>query len=181
MKPPGSIVPPIFAQLFKLAGKELDDYRKEGKLIQVQPSQVGEMLRDGRVDVYLESVPPQHPSVTEIALTNDLVFIPIPAKIIDEMNSFGMFPGVMEKGSYNGVAEDYPTTCTGNNIIAWKGADEEMVYLLTKALIERRDEFIEENPQCRTWDPEKDHDRTGIVVPLHPGAERYYKERGWVK
>ena len=181
MKPPGSIVPPIFNRLFSLAGKNLDDYRQEGKLIQVQPAQVGEMMRDGRVDVYLECVPPAHPSVTEIALTNDLFFIPIPADIIERMNDFGMFPIIMEKDSYNGIKEDYPTTGTGNNIIAWSGANEEMVYLLTKALIERRDEFVEDNPQCRSWNPERDHATLGVTFPLHPGAERYYRERGWVK
>lgn len=181
MKPPGSIVAPIFEEMFRLAGKDLEEYQKANKMIRVQPSQIGEMMRDGRVDVYLECVPPSHPSVTEIALTNDLVFIPIPLDLIEKMNHFGMFPTTMVKDSYRGVNADYPTTGTGNNFIAYSGADEEVVYLATKTIVENRDNFVEDNPQCRSWEPEKDLNVDAFTVPLHPGAERYYKERGWIK
>ena len=180
IKPPGSVVPPIYREMIKFMGKNFDDIQKSGKLIQVQPSQVGEMLRDGRVDVYFECTTLNHPSVTEIALTNDLVFLPLPTNLSEQMNGIGMPTVVMKAGGYRGLNEDYPTYATGNNIIAWSGASEEAVYLLTKSIIERREEFIEDNPQMRTWDPENDHEITG-TVPLHPGAERYYREIGWVK
>ena len=181
MKPPGSVVPPIISGLFQVMGRTLEEYRKADRLIQVQPAQIGEMLKDGRVDLYFECTTLSHPTVTEICLTTDVVFLPLPEKAIHDMNAFGMFPTTLEAGSYKGLDADYPSTATGGNILAWSGADEEAVYLLTKALIERRDQLIEENPQLRTWDPENDHDRTGIPIPLHPGAERYYRERGWIK
>ena len=181
MKPQGSVVPPIFEQMFAFLGKDLDEYRKAGRLIQIQPSQIGEMMRDGRVDIYCESTTLNHPSVTEIALTNDLVFLPIPKSIEKQMISIGMFPTVMKAGGYRGLNEDYPTTATGNNIIANVDAPEEAIYLLTKALIERYDELVEDNPQLRDWDPKNNTDRSGMTVPLHPGAERYYREVGMMK
>ena len=181
MKPPGSVVPPIISGLFEVLGKSLEDYRKADKLIQVQPAQIGEMLKDGRVDLYFECTTLSHPTVTEICLTTDIVFLPISDEVVKKMNAFGMFPTTMKAGSYKHLDADYPTTATGGNIMAWSGADEEAVYLLTKALIERREQLVEENPQLRTWDPENDHDRTGIPIPLHPGAERYYREIGWIQ
>jgi TRAP transporter TAXI family solute receptor len=161
-------------------GKSLDDYQSAGKLIQIQPSQIGEMMRDGRVDVYFECTTLNHPSVTEIALTNDLVFLPLPDKVIQDMKAIGMTPIVMKAGGYRGLDADYPSSATGNNIIAFKDAPEEAVYQLTRAIIERRAEFVEDNPQLRTWDPVNDRG-TGTTVPLHPGAERYYREIGWIK
>ena len=181
MKPKGSQVEPIFAPIFEHYGKPFEDFRKANKLIQLQPTQIGDVLRDGRADVYIESIQANHPAFTEISLTNDLVFLPLPQWALDNPEKFGMVKGIMPKGSYRGVDEDYPLLSTSGNIIAHKDAPEEVVYLLTKALIERHKEFIDENPTMNTWDPFKDHTRTGSPVPLHPGAERYYREKGWIK
>ena len=181
MKPQGSIVIPIFNEVFKAYGKNFEDYRKAGKVIQAQPSQIGEMMRDGRVDVYFENIAPHHPAFTEVALTNDLVYLPISEKALKHMANLGMPPSDMPVGSFRGITKPYTVPNTSSVILAHKDANEEAVYLMTKAIIERRKELLEENPMFNDWDPVKDHDRTGIVVPLHPGAERYYKEIGWVK
>ncbi len=184
IKPPGSDVPPQFSEILRLMGKDLEDYKKAGRLIQIQPSQIGEMMRDGRVDAYFEATTLQHPSVTEIALTNDLIFLPISAEVVEKLSNIGLNPVTMKAGSYRGLDEDYHTAAAGNNVIAYSGASEESIYLLTKALIERRDEFIEENPQLRTWVPEQDleiYKKGNNPVPLHPGAARYYKEIGWIQ
>lgn len=181
LKPPGSVVPLMFEEMLKFHGKSYDAYRDAGKLMQIQASQVGELLRDGRADVYFENVPGNHPAFTETALTNDLVYLPFSDAENDYMKQFGMTPYVIKAGSYSGLDKDYTTMSTSNIIVASADSPEEAIYLLTKSLIERREEFIEDNPQAREWDPANDHDRSAIVVPLHPGAERYYREIGWVK
>ncbi len=181
MKPKGSQVEPIFAPIFGYYGKTFEDFRKAGKLIQLQPTQIGDVLRDGRADFYIESVPANHPAFTEISLTNDLVFLPLPKRALDDAEKIGMVKGIMPKGAYRGVNADYPDLSTSGNIIASKDAPEEVIYLLTKALIERHKEFVDENPTMNNWNPFKDRSRTGAPVPLHPGAERYYREIGWIK
>ena len=181
MKPQGSIVIPIFSEVFKAYGKSLEDYRKAGKVIQAQPSQIGEMMRDGRVDVYFENIALHHPAFTEVALTNELVYLPISDKALQHMAAMGMPPTDMPVNSFKGIDKPYAVPTTSTVILAHKDANEEAVYLMTKALIERKKELLEENPMFNEWDPVKDHDRTGIAVPLHPGAERYYREIGWVK
>ena len=182
IKPPGSDVPPLFITMFRNMGKELDDYRKAGKLIQIQPAQIGEMMRDSRVDIYFESVPLNHPAVTEIALTNDLYFIPVPPAAVEGLTKIGSQPIVLKAGSYRGLDRDYPTASTGNNFLASKDAPEWAVYLFTKAMHERKDEFIKENPPANTWNPEADIKLNALnPVPLHPGAARYFREIGWIK
>lgn len=181
MKPQGSEAIPFFNETLKIMGSDLETYRKAGKLIQVPQSQIGEMLRDGRVDVYFDFTTLNHPNVTEIALTNDLVFIPFTDDLVHKLTSLGLYPNKMPAGSYRGLDFDYSTLSAGNNIICHKDLSEEIVYQIAKAMQERRAEFIEDNSQCRTWDQEKNHDRGDYDVPLHPGAERYYKELGWIK
>ncbi|MDR2390109.1 MAG: hypothetical protein LBE84_00290, partial [Planctomycetota bacterium] len=125
IKPPGNIVLPIFRELLKFMGKSLDDYQAAGKLIQVQTSQISEMMRDGRIDAYFECAPVNNPGLTEIAFTTDLVFLPLPEKVIEDMKTIGMFPAVMKAGGYRGLEADYSSTATSNNVIAFKDAPEE--------------------------------------------------------
>lgn len=181
MKPQGSIIPPTFEQIFKAMGHDMNSYRESGHLIQVNAAQIGELMRDGRADVYMESTVTGHPAVTEVTLTNDCVFLPLPASIEDKMIDIGCFKCTMPAGSYKGQDKDYVTTGMGNNFIAHADCDPEIIYLLTKAMCERYDELVEENPQLKAWNPQENQDRTGMKVPLHPGAERYYRERGWLK
>lgn len=181
MKPPGSEGPPFFKQMMALMGKDIEEYRRTSNLLQVPQSQIGEMLRDGRVDAYFDITTLQHPSFTEITLTNDLVYYPIPDDIAKQLTVFGLYMNKMPAGSYRGMDIDYATMSAGNNIIAHKDTPEDIIYLLVKTMDERRDEFVDDNPQIRTWDQAKNHDRGAYDVPLHPGAERYYREKGWVK
>jgi uncharacterized protein len=60
-----------------------------------------------------------------------------------------------------------------------KKSDEE-VYLFTKAVFDNLDEFKKLHPAFAGLTPEK-MTQAGLAAPLHPGAVRYYKEKGWVK
>ena len=57
---------------------------------------------------------------------------------------------------------------------------DESVYQLTKAVFENFDEFKSLHPAFANLDPQK-MIKDGLSAPLHPGAEKYYKEKGWLK
>jgi uncharacterized protein len=54
-----------------------------------------------------------------------------------------------------------------------------VVYNLVKAVFDNFDEFKKLHPAFATLDP-KDMIKAGITAPLHPGAEKFYKEKGWM-
>ncbi len=181
IRPPGVIAVPAFIEFFKLMGVSMEDFRKEGKLVQTQIPQMSEMLRDNRMDVCLEFVPLQHPGFTELALTNNLVFMPLPDKVLKAGAALGMTPTTMPAGSYKGMDQPYKTFSTSAAFLAHKDAPDNVVYQLAKSMVERRKELIAECPSVSDWEPEKDHSRAGLSLPLHPGAEKYYREIGWIK
>ena len=133
------------------------------------------MLRDGRLDIYFESTPLNHPGLSEVTLTNEMVFIPVPQKAQELLLEDGMTMKIAPAGSYKGMDENYKTPGTGNCIVANKDASDEMIYLFTKTLVESREELIKENAALSAWNPEE----YLTVIPLHPGAKQYYDERGW--
>lgn len=54
--------------------------------------------------------------------------------------------------------------------------DEDLVYKMTKALFENAEEIAKAHPKGAELDPE--YAVSGISIPIHPGAEKYYKEIG---
>ncbi|HEC90795.1 MAG TPA: C4-dicarboxylate ABC transporter substrate-binding protein, partial [Alphaproteobacteria bacterium] len=56
---------------------------------------------------------------------------------------------------------------------------DRVVYEITRAVMENIDDFRKLHPAFANLDP-KQMIKTGLSAPLHPGAVKYYKERGWM-
>ncbi|TJW32494.1 MAG: C4-dicarboxylate ABC transporter substrate-binding protein, partial [Mesorhizobium sp.] len=64
-------------------------------------------------------------------------------------------------------------------VVANASTPDEVVYELVKSVFENFDDFKKLHPAFANLDP-KEMIKTGLSAPLHPGAERYYKEKGWL-
>ena len=182
MKPQGSMVPPMFAGFARSVGKTFDELKAAGSAIQVPQAQFSEMLRDGRVDVYVDNVPPGHPGFVEIDMTNDLVWVPPTERMLKYMNEnmSGMI-GEIPKGTYASIDKNVPTIVGGQCLLVHKDVPDEVAYFLAKLLVENKAILGDENGSLRDWDPETMHDTLNLAMPIHPGAAKYYKEKGWMK
>jgi uncharacterized protein len=63
--------------------------------------------------------------------------------------------------------------------VASAKASDDTVYALVKAVFDNFDEFKKLHPAFAHLDP-KEMIKNGLSAPLHPGAIRYYKEKGWM-
>ena len=183
IKPQGSVAIPVLEGIFRSVGKNMEDFKKMGKILQVPQAQFGEMLRDNRADVYIDVVPTNHPGVTEVLMTNDLVWIPFSDKIIKYMHDvMAMVPQNLAEGGYKGIGkEGYLTPGDGQNFLIHKDVSDEVAYFLAKLLCENKNILVEENGSLQGWDPAQNLQSINLVMPVHPGAARYYKEQGWMK
>jgi TRAP transporter TAXI family solute receptor len=177
--PTGSQVPIIADFMFKAMGTSLKTLRDEGKLIQIGGGQMSQMLRDKTIDLFIENVPANHPSVTEMSLTTDLVYIPFPKKVLKALSDVGLPTGIMKAGTYKGQDQNYINPISASVFITSSNVDEDTVYAITKALVESQDKIKASHAPLRVWNPEKSV--TQSVLPLHPGAKKYFQERGWLK
>src|SRR5687768_2880296 len=181
MKPAGSTVPPSVRLLFEGIGLTFDKYKAAGgQIIQVDVGQIPTMMRDGRADLYFESASPGHPATVEASTTVPMRFVDIPEKSLAHMSKHGLKISPMPqyfKGQNGAVkAVDF-----GTNLIVHKDMPDNIAYAITKAVVENRDALVSENKAMagfvakEAWKPENNG------IPLHPGAIRYYKEKGWMK
>ncbi|HEX7781488.1 MAG TPA: TAXI family TRAP transporter solute-binding subunit [Sphingobium sp.] len=114
-----------------------------------------------------------------LQVRNDLTFLPIPeavrVKLCAELN---ITKGQLPRGMFRGLTQDTPTFAMHNHTVivnAQLGDDE--VYELTRALHDHREVF-ENAPVPFFYNPE-----TGLKdlgAPIHPGARRFYTERGYL-
>lgn len=180
MKPAGSSVPPVARVVLETNGTSLDTFKKEGRLIQVDAAQTTTMLRDGRADLYFESAPRGHPAVTELTLTVDMRFLDYPQKSLDALAKIGAKPVSMPP-IFKGQNGPTKTVDLGTSIIAHKSLPDDIAYLVTKLIVENKAELVKSHQAFSAFVPEEAWKPENNGIPLHPGAERYYRERGWLK
>jgi TRAP transporter TAXI family solute receptor len=180
LKPPGSQVPLLADYIFEAMGTSLEEQHARGAITQISVAQIAQMLRDGAADVYIENAPVGQATMSEVTLTTEMVFIPFPDAVLERMTELGAPAGPMPAGSYPGLDADYVNPTTPTILIAHKDVPEEAIYQATRALVEARDQIAEAFPALAEWDPRAGAQEDQAVLELHPGAARYYRERGWI-
>ena len=86
------------------------------------------------------------------------------------------FGGVIPKGTYSGMQQDVHTACVANVLCCHEKLDEETAYQITKLIIEKKSDLVlvhKEAAHITLQDAV-----VGSPIPYHPGAIRYYKEKG---
>jgi hypothetical protein len=180
MKPAGSTVPPVVRMALEAIGTSFDKLKaKGGSLTQVDVSQIPQLMRDGRADLYFESASPGHPATQEVSLTVDVRFVDMPDKAIQVMAQNGLKVSPMPQ-FFKGQKGPVKSVDFGTNLIAHKDMSEDLAYRITKAICENRDALVAEHKAMSGFVAKDAGKPDNVGIPLHPGAIKYYQEKGWV-
>jgi hypothetical protein len=136
-------------------------------------------LRDGAVDVNMIIAGAPAGAAKELAETARVRFIPVEEDILAKiMTKYSYYKrAIFPKAMFN-TPTDILAVGLGNEWIVRDGIPEDMVYKITKALFENLDEVAKAHPQGRDFSLQEAPKST---IPLHPGAAKYYRERGVLK
>lgn len=99
-------------------------------------------------------------------------------KLVEEFSYFDFTR--IPTGTYSTVKDDVITFGVKATLVTRADLSEEVVYGLVKAVFEGLEDFKKYHPVFRNFEP-KEMISDALTAPLHPGAEKYYKERGWLK
>lgn len=83
-------------------------------------------------------------------------------------------------GLYDTIDAPVPTFGLLDTVITNEDLDQETAYAIVKMVFENLDRLRGSHPAFSALTPEHMHSR-GLSAPLHPGAEKYYRERGWLQ
>ncbi|WP_179298558.1 TAXI family TRAP transporter solute-binding subunit [Evansella halocellulosilytica] len=145
--------------------------------------EAADALSTGRIDATIFSTGAPTPALTELGTTNDiriLEFTDEELSLVDEEYSF-LTGGTLPGGTYSDIEQDINTVFAAT--INYVSADlpDDLVYDLTKAVWENRDRLIEAHPTQENLNADLIESALIPIMPLHPGAESYYKENGIIE
>lgn len=178
MKPVGSSAVPVAQMVFESLGTSADEIRANGgDIIQVDTGQIADQIRNGNADLYFDTMIKGHPTISEVSLTSDVAFLDLPKQSEDYLVERGLTIG--NYGPWF-KGQDKPTVGAnlGTVLIANASLDDETAYKITRALIENVDALKASHAAWSRFDPSKAMLIENTGIPLHPGAERYYREAG---
>ena len=180
MKPRGSTVPVVADMLFESLGTSREGLAERGgEIIQVTANQVASILRDGRADLYLETAIRGHPTVTEVATTTPVRFVNYPEETISQLEGPGIERTPMPEW-FPGQDGPLDSVDMGTVLITHKDAPLDLARLITATVCENRDAMAAAHRAWEDFDPRLAGRPEKTGVPLHPGAEEYYRQRGWL-
>ncbi|MBI1384314.1 MAG: TAXI family TRAP transporter solute-binding subunit [Rhizobiales bacterium] len=148
---------------------------------ELKGSEMAQALCDGKIDAMIYTVGHPAAAITEAATTCAVQLVDVTGAPIDKLIAENGYyrSATIPGGTYTGNPQDVTTFGVGATLVSSADVPEEVVYTLVKAVFDNFADFKGLHPAFSAL-KEAEMIKDGLSVPLHPGAARYYKERGWM-
>jgi hypothetical protein len=167
-------------------GKTMECYRSwetaGAKFVRGSYVELADAFKERRADGAFAVLAPPADVVTYAARRRPLTLLPCPPPLLEHLASFGLGAGVIPAGTYPAAtnAEEAITSATmGTTIIVSRSMADDVAYAITRTINDSADRVRRLHTSLADYDPSRAWLHLG--VPLHPGAERYYREKGWLR
>jgi len=137
-----------------------------------------ELMKNRQLDATLQSAGLGVASIRDLANSVEINVVEVPADLVQKIGP-PFVAATIPANTYKGQEQAAATAAVVNFLITRSTLSEEIVYNLTKAMWENVGELAAAHSAGRLVKLE--NALAGMSVPLHPGAERYYKEKGLIK
>lgn len=175
--PPGSGTEITALRILEAAGIDPNrDFRRD----RLAPAESADAIKDRRMDAFFWSGGLPTPAVLDLATTPGMRIrlVPLDSTLAALQRKYGnlYFRAVMLKDFYPGAPADTPTVGVANIMVVHRDFDEGLAYQITKLLFDRRAELVLVHKEAQNITVIGLAGRSPVT--FHPGAIRYYKERG---
>ncbi len=159
-------------------GMKMDDFALAAEL---KGSEMAQALCDGKIDAMIYTIGHPAAAITEAATTCDVKLVSVAGETIDKLVADNPYYRVatIPGGTYKGTDEDVTTFGVGATFVSSADVSDDVVYTVVKAVFDNFEDFKKLHPAFANL-KEKEMIKDGLSAPLHPGAIKYYKERGWM-
>jgi len=138
-------------------------------------------LKDGRIDAAFYTVGVGASGLVDVAMMIDTMIVPVDSAHADLLiKKYPFYSKVnVPKGVYKGVDQDVPTVAVLAILVTRAELEEDIVYRITKVMFENIKDI--ERAHAKGKEVRLETATVGMPIPLHPGAEKYFKEVGVIK
>jgi len=175
---PGSGQRGTMEVLMKAYGMKTSDFKQATELTSTEQAAA---LCDGKIDAFGYTVGVPNAGVAQATDGCGAKIISLNTDV--EKGLVSKFPyyafATIPKGTYKTSDKDVTTFGVMATFVTSAKTDPEVVYEVVRAVMENIEDFRKLHPAFKNLDPKKMM-KNGLSAPLHPGAIKYYKEKGWM-
>ena len=162
--------------ILKAAGLSYADL---GKVEYLPFGESVELMKNRQLDATLQSAGLGVASIRDLATAVKIVVVPVPADVVAKVGDAAYQAAVIPANTYTGQTADVPTAAIPNFLVTHAGVSDELAYQMTKAMYENLDTLYAAHNAAKAI--KRENAVKGMPIPLHPGAEKYYREVGVIK
>lgn len=140
-----------------------------------------DQFKDNRIDAFMVTGGVPTSAIMDVATQRNIKILPIEDTMLSILTNKYPFlaAAVIPANSYKGVTTDVKTAAVNAVLIAHPKLSDDVVYSLTKALFENQAELASAHAKGKVLSLQGAV--VGVSIPFHPGAAKYYKEKGVLK
>lgn len=175
---PGSGTRASMEELLNALGMQLSDFALASEL---KADEHGAALCDNKIDGFFYGVGHPSANIQDPTTTCAAQLVSLTGPAIDKLVAAAPYYAYAEipGGLYNNNPQPTKTYGVLATFVTSAKVPDAVVYEVVKAVFENFDDFKKLHPAFANLDPKK-MIKDGLSAPLHPGAVKYYKEKGWM-
>jgi TRAP transporter TAXI family solute receptor len=162
--------------IFRGAGMTYKDF---GKVEYLPFGESVELMKNRQLDATLISAGLGVAAVRDLATAVKIVIVPIPADVVAKIGEAAYQSGTIPAKTYENQNDAVASVAVQNFLVTHEGVSNDTVYAMTKSMFDNLDQMVAAHAAAKAIS--KENAAKGSPVPLHPGAEKYYREAGLLK
>jgi TRAP transporter TAXI family solute receptor len=153
-------------------------YKDLGKVEYLPFAESVDLMKNRQLGATLQSAGLGVASLKDLSTSSPITVVSVPKETVDKIGP-PFVSVVIPANTYTGQDKDVPTAAVVNYLVTSSAVSEDLAYQMTKLVYESLPELA--NSHAAGREIKLETAATGSPVPLHPGAIRFYKEKGLIK
>ncbi|MHC1945013.1 TAXI family TRAP transporter solute-binding subunit [Bradyrhizobium sp. UFLA06-06] len=153
-------------------------YKDLGKVEYLPFAESVDLMKNRQLNATLQSAGLGVASLKDLSTSSEITVVAVPKETVDKIGP-PFVSVIIPANTYTGQDKDVPTAAVVNYLVTSSAVSDDLAYQMTKLVYESLPELA--NAHAAGKEIKLETAATGSPVPLHPGAIRYYKEKGLIK
>ena len=153
-------------------------YKNMGKVEYLPFAESVDLMKNRQLNATLQSAGLGVASLKDLSTSTEITVVSVPKAIVDKIGP-PFVPAMIPANTYTGQDKDVPTAAVVNYLVTSSAVSDDLAYQMTRLIFESLPELVTAHAAGKEIRLEAA--AAGSPVPLHPGAIRYYREKGVMK
>ena len=153
-------------------------YKDLGKVEYLPFAESVDLMKNRQLDATLQSAGLGVAAIRDLASSLEIVVVEIPAALVDKIGA-PYVKATIPANTYTGQTTDVQGAAVVNYLVTRANLADDLVYQMTKSVFDDRAELVAAHQAAN--DIKLENALNGMPIPLHPGAQRYFREKGLLK